>query len=49
MRRRLREKGPEWTRGPDVAGPPRCRAVRLPAEPVEPDFDAFQPFSEEDR
>ncbi|GGN61798.1 hypothetical protein GCM10010112_19280 [Actinoplanes lobatus] len=35
--------------GPDVAGPPRCRAVRLPAEPFEPDFDAFRPFGAEDR
>ncbi|WP_203737404.1 class I SAM-dependent methyltransferase [Actinoplanes italicus] len=25
-------------------GTPRCRAVRLPAEPVEPAFDDFRPF-----
>jgi predicted O-methyltransferase YrrM len=38
--------GEQMRRASGEAGTPRCRAVRLPAELIEPAFDDFRPFGE---
>jgi predicted O-methyltransferase YrrM len=38
--------GEQMRRASGEAGTPRCRAVRLPAEVLEPAFDDFRPFGE---